>query len=427
MQRLLCRGLSMVALLLLSMSSTQAAPSDAKAAAHRFLSRASMAPVALDFADFLAAQLARDSIDVSGLTELQRQLAALQPGSTCESIELSGLAFDLQLLEQRQQLVATAPPGLSYEGSFSTMPDGRDWYRHWLRSWLLSDVTPEQLTAIARAELSAALALREQQRAPASPHADLPAYRADQHAEIVAGFRQREQVVKAHLEHVFSPAPGFDPVKISPSRLPKSFPAPGIYNGATGEFFYHLQGDTMEGSHMDWLYLHEAVPGHHYQRQLARHERVCPEAEGRLQPMVSTEGWGAYVETLGSALGLLSHPDSAAYVLEWRILRALRVLIDVGIHWQGWSDDQARALWRQYLPGNDFVMEREIARVHRWPVQTITYVYGKHLLEATMDRLRGIGSPAEIRGQLLRMTYLPPAALEYTETLLNRERKDDAG
>jgi len=119
-----------------------------------------MAPVALDFADFLAAQLARDSIDVSGLTELQRQLVALQPGSTCESIELSGLAFDLQLLEQRQQLVATAPPGLSYEGSFSTMPDGRDWYRHWLRSWLLSDVTPEQLTAIARAELSAALALR---------------------------------------------------------------------------------------------------------------------------------------------------------------------------------------------------------------------------------------------------------------------------
>ena len=105
-------------------------------------------------------------------------------------------------------------------------------------------------------------------------------------------------------------------------------------------------------------------------------------------PFVSTEGWAAYVELLGEELGVFNHPHSRLYASEWRVLRALRVLIDIGLHYDGWSEQQAQQLWMQYLPEQPDIMLREIKRIQNWPVQVITYVYGKYRIEQALAQIR---------------------------------------
>jgi uncharacterized protein (DUF885 family) len=103
--------------------------------------------------------------------------------------------------------------------------------------------------------------------------------------------------------------------------------------------------------------------------------------------MALVEGWAAYVETLGSGLGVLETPASQRHVNHWQALRAMRVMVDVGMHDKGWSPDQARQFWLQHFPEGKAVMNREINRIQRWPMQVNSYVYGQYSIEQLRNQL----------------------------------------
>jgi hypothetical protein len=376
------------------------------------------APVQLDFARFLADELDTSQAGTDDLSALRDALLAWTPDNACERIDQQQLLFRLSLIDERRAL-RQASDSPRYGGDFKELQNGQAWYRHWLKSWLLEDVSLEKLEAIARAELNE---LARQRRArERTSVATLPHYPADSHEQIVAALRQRETIVMRHLSEILDLPAALPAPSIQRSSLPADFPAPGIYDPSDQIFIYHPKGNSLAGEHLDWLYLHEAVPGHHLQNIVGRDQPLCAEQTPDDMPMASVEGWAAYAETLGAQVGLLKHPDSRAYLQQWQTLRALRVLIDIGLHARGWSKGEAEALWQRHLPGQEALMRREIARVKRWPAQAITYVYGKHRIEQTL--LNALEQhPAHeaktLRTLVLRLSHLPPAALDEISAFL---------
>jgi uncharacterized protein (DUF885 family) len=166
---------------------------------------------------------------------------------------------------------------------------------------------------------------------------------------------------------------------------------------------------------VDMLLLHESTPGHHFQSHYAAQAKGCPAVLPPVFYSAFAEGWSAYVEEFGRELGVYRQPSDELGAVEWDLVRSIRVVLDVGINYEGWSEQQAHAYWREQLPMLPQLAEREITRVRNWPVQAITYKYGsaviRQLRAAEQARL---GSAFDIRtfhDTLLRNGSLPMAVL----------------
>ena len=184
--------------------------------------------------------------------------------------------------------------------------------------------------------------------------------------------------------HAFSDQFDIQPVEILRSDLGPDFLAEAYYTPETGQFFYNLLAGGFDRRSATWLYLHEAIPGHHYQTQIARTANFCESrmnAAGRPPVYVFVEGWAAYVEDLAREFGVYATIDDDISAIRWDLVRSVRVVLDVGINAYGWSDKQAMEYWQENVPGLLDVAEREITRVRRWPAQAITYKYGAFAIE----------------------------------------------
>lgn len=384
---------------------------------------APLIPVQLEFARFLKVLADQKTLSQHQFKRWYQDLESLSPTNTCELVQHKNMQLQLSLMQERNELIKDGIP--EYRGSFFEMENGQRWYRHWLKSWLLDDVELTVLQDIARSELALVNAHSlELEKRKASNSLDLrqKLFSESDHREIVAEFRKREKMVMAQLSSLLDIQQPVPRVSIKDSNLPKSFPAPGLYNSFSQTFIYHMRNDVFEERYLDWLYLHEGAPGHHLQHIVTKNEPICSSYSGFPEPMVMTEGWAAYIETIGEKFGLLTEPESKAYALEWRKLRAIRVLVDVGIHSLGWSDEQAYQLWRQFWPDSDDIMQREVARIKRWPAQVISYVYGKHLIESAVNRAasyKSKPSDKEILTAVLKLTNQPGHALRFIDHVIN--------
>lgn len=324
----------------------------------------------------------------------------------CQQARLTDIEFQLSLQQEKAELIKTLPsPVPTYQGSFFNLPNGRAWYLHWIKYWLQTDVTIEELQTIAKSELVDA-AKRKASLANVNLPVNNQYFSSDEKTKIIEAFKLRERKVYQNLPTFIAGDYKASAINIVESNLPKSFPAPGIYNPSNQSFIYHLQSESLPKAHMDWLFLHEAVPGHHYQSQWAINNAKC---SGRAASYTFTEGWAAYTELFGQELGLFSDKSSINYALDWQALRAVRVLIDIGIHYFGWSDEQARSLWLEYIPEQQAIMQREIDRIRNWPVQVITYVYGKAMIQQAVKQIELIQPKAtlpEVHANILSLSNL---------------------
>ena len=382
-------------------------------------SKLSLHRTEMEFADYFKQLKNSRFKQQSKLVEnLSAQLVSVSDSSIswCDKVALDNIQYTLQLANSRLELLGRLPAtSPDYQGSFSKLYEGDKWYAHWLQSWLHADVTVAELEAIALSELADAKA-RRAQLSSSELSGSFIELDGDDNAAIVSAYRQREQTVYQRSEQVFGVTFAAKAVNITKSNLPKSFPAPGIYDPATQAFIYHLHGDTLPVKQMDWLFLHEAVPGHHFFSEYAQHAVICPSYKIRQGTTLFTEGWAAYVETLGHQLGLFTDRTSAEYALDWQELRAVRVLIDIGIHTQGWDDSKAQDLWMSHIPEQKDIMVREINRIRRWPVQVITYVYGKAKIMQTIAEIMSRSpetSLADIHRDILNISNFSLRAMDY--------------
>ncbi len=382
----------------------------------------------LDFAVWLAQGKAAAQVSKSKVIAWQSELEKLVPTSICQRIRQRNLQLHLNLMKTRTGLFEQLPADSHYKGSFAILPQGKQWYRHWLNSWLMltadgivSDNDIVRLKQIAKEELANVHPHYLQGQVDADKQ-DKAVFFKSQQSEIEDALWKRQSKVNQQLDKVLGLLPEIPGLNIKESSLPASFPAPGSYEPGNQTFYYHFTDQQLLAESLDWLYLHEAIPGHHLQGHIARTNPTCPSSGSNAAPIVTVEGWAAYVETLGNQLGLYRDPASLNYALEWRILRALRVLMDIGLHDESWSDQQALALWQQYLPMRMDIARRELARIKRWPAQAITYVYGKYRIEQAFENLQILFPKLEkrtLRKQILKLTNHPPHALELLPAIIN--------
>lgn len=134
----------------------------------------------------------------------------------------------------------------------------------------------------------------------------------------------------------------------------------------------------------DWLFIHEGNPGHHFQ---LNYESVVdvPAYRANLNYFGFREGWAAYVEDLGREVGLYQTPYHYYSKWEWDLIRSVRLILDVGINNQGWTDETALTEWKKHITGKDGIGIREIKRMRRWPAQVLSYKAGARAFQIARE------------------------------------------
>ena len=146
-----------------------------------------------------------------------------------------------------------------------------------------------------------------------------------------------------------------------------------------------------------WI-LHEGVPGHHLQIALGQERTDLPAFRRKDEPTAFVEGWALYSEYLGEEMGVYRNPHERFGRLSFNMWRACRLMMDVGIHWKGWSAEQAAACLRDNTTLPESVVLGETRRYIAWPAQALAYKIGELQIIAERKRAEAaLGTGFDIR------------------------------
>ncbi|HEU4704760.1 MAG TPA: DUF885 domain-containing protein, partial [Sphingomicrobium sp.] len=250
-----------------------------------------------------------------------------------------------------------------------------------------------------------------------------PKYKMKSREALTARYYEIGKAVDAQIPRFFSTVPR-TPLEIRPYEpFREKFEAGGSYNSGSadgtrpGIFYfnaYDLPSRTTPG--MTTLYLHEGAPGHHFQISLAQENTALPSFMRFGGNTAYAEGWGLYAETLGYDMGFFKDPIQRFGTLSDEMLRAMRLVVDTGIHSKGWTRSQAIDYM---LAHSDMGRTDATAEVERYiviPSQALAYKIGA----LTIQRLRKkaeteLGDKFDIRdfhAQVLMTGALPLTILE---------------
>jgi len=164
------------------------------------------------------------------------------------------------------------------------------------------------------------------------------------------------------------------------------------------------------------LTLHEGVPGHHHQIALAQELGELPRFRRDTYITAFGEGWGLYAERLGIEMGIYTTPYEHFGRLTYEMWRACRLVVDTGIHYFGFSREQAEACLLENSALAPHNVRTEVARYIAWPGQALAYKTGELLIRELRDRAEaGLGAGFDLRAfhdHLLAEGALPLEALE---------------
>jgi uncharacterized protein (DUF885 family) len=298
------------------------------------------------------------------------------------------------LRKLRDYLASTYIPQARETIAMSDLPDGEAWYALKLRTFTTTALTPEQIHQLGLAEVRRIRGEMDTLIASTGfrgSFADFSQFlRTDPHffydrpEDLVAGYRDIAKRIDPALMKLFGRLPRLPyGVKALDSEGAKSAPA-GYYNngsfvgGQPGWFLvnaYDLKARPKWG--MAALTLHEAVPGHHLQYSIAQELEDLPEwRKWDLYPAYA-EGWALYAEGLGTELGIYDDPYSSFGRLSNEIWRALRLVVDTGLHTRGWTRQQAIDYYLANSARSAHEIGNEVDRIIAHPGTVPVYKVGE--------------------------------------------------
>jgi uncharacterized protein (DUF885 family) len=146
------------------------------------------------------------------------------------------------------------------------------------------------------------------------------------------------------------------------------------------------------------LTLHESAPGHAFQMPIAMEHKDQPEFRQHTYISAFGEGWALYCEKLGVEMGMYDTPYDRFGMLGYQIWRAARLVVDTGIHSQGWTRARAIDYFREYTALPEHEIQTEIDRYIAWPAQALSYYLGEMaILEARSKAEKALGDRFNIR------------------------------
>ncbi len=291
-------------------------------------------------------------------------------------------------------LVNTYIPASRESIAMGDLPNGKAWYAYQARVSTTTNLTPEQIHQIGLSEVKRIR--REMDELIASTgfkgsFADFcqflrtdPRFFYDKPEDLLMGYRDIAKRIDPELVKLFGKLPrlpyGVIPVPAysEKSQTTAYYDEGSLAAGRPGEFnanTYDLK--SRPKWEMEALTAHEAVPGHHLQLSLAQELEGVPEWRKHDDYTAFVEGWGLYAESLGSEIGLYKDPYSHFGQLTYEVWRAIRLVVDTGMHTMGWTRQQAIDYFKANSAKADHDIEVEVDRYIVWPGQALAYKIGE--------------------------------------------------
>lgn len=294
----------------------------------------------------------------------------------------------------------------------SSLPDGHAWYAFEVRRSTTTEMKPDEVFAVGEREVARIHTEMEEAMRATGFDGTLPQFiamlRTDKrfYAPDLQTYIEKASEIGKRVDGLLPGWFGRLPrltwtIRVKPPELEASSSGYDLGDPEKG-----APGTVVVGTHSyesplfglpAWI-LHEGVPGHHLQIALAQERTDLPPFRRKDEPTAFIEGWALYAEQLGKDMGVYRNAYEHFGRLSFDMWRACRLEMDVGIHWKGWSKEQAESCLRENTALPEKSVVRETQRYIAWPAQALAYKIGE--LQFLAERRRAeqaLGSRFDIR------------------------------
>ena len=316
---------------------------------------------------------------------------------------------------------------------FLDIPGGKEQYNYLIKFWTTTDLPADTIYNLGLKEVARIKGEMEKVKTQVGFKGDMKAffhyvsddkrfliYKTDK--EVIEGFKAIERKMQPQLSKLFDVVPKtkFEVRQTEEFREASASAEynPGAPDGSRPGIFYVPVIDAAKFSYtgMETLFLHEAIPGHHYQISLQYENKELPRFQRYAWYGAYGEGWALYAESLGSELGLFTDPYQYFGHLGDEMHRAIRLVVDVGMHAKGWSREKALAYMRENEPISEEGAVAEIERYMAIPAQALSYKIGQlKIRELRIKAEKELGEKFSIsafHGEVLKDGCLPLEVFE---------------
>lgn len=329
-------------------------------------------------------------------------------------------------------------PASRTTAGISNVPGGTDYYNYLVKQWTTTNMTPDEVFELGQSEVKRIRGEMEKVMAEVGFKGDLKQFFEYLHTDkkffpfktkedVLNGYRAIEDREKPHLKNLFNVFPK-TPFEIRQTEAFREASASAEYSQGSADgtrpgIFYVpiIDPSKFNNISMEDLFLHEAIPGHHYQISLQQENTDLPAFRRFIWYGAYGEGWALYTESLGKELGLYEDPHQYFGMLSEEMHRAIRLVVDAGMHTKGWTREQAI----QFSVDNEAEslsdITSEIERYMAIPGQALSYKVGQlkifELRHKAEQELGDKFSLSKFHDEILHDGCLPIAVLE---TKMNR-------
>lgn len=282
-------------------------------------------------------------------------------------------------------------------------PDGDKMYSYFIKTYTTTDLTANEIFDIGQKEVERLTSEMEKVKDSVGFKGSLVEFfnfiRTDKSMmpykepqEVIDHFNNIYQTIRPHLSELFDKLPRTEfEVKRTEAFRENSASAeyhPGSLDGTRpGRFYVPVPDVSAYNIYSDEvLFLHEAIPGHHFQISKQQEDTALPEFRRICWYTAYGEGWALYCESLGNELGLYKDPYQYFGMLSMEIHRAIRLVIDVGLHAKGWTREQAIEYSLQHEAEPEASIISEVERYMALPGQALAYKIGQLKILELRDR-----------------------------------------
>ena len=325
-------------------------------------------------------------------------------------------------------------PATRASSGMAALPDGEAWYAYNASSSTTTDLTPAQIHQIGLDEVARIHGLiRTEVMDKVGFEGTLqeffefmktdPRFQFESEDALLTHYRGLEATVNQHVPKLFSltPKADFEIRPVEPFRAQSaaggSYMRPSEDGSRPGVFYVNTYDlPTRQTCDAEDLFLHEAIPGHHFQLALQQELTGLPMFRRFGGETAFTEGWGLYAESLGKDLGLYQDPYNYFGYLQNELWRAIRLVVDTGLHSKGWTREQVIAYMLENSATGETPAISETERYMAIPGQALAYKIGELKIQELRDRAEAaLGEDFDIRAfhaEVLKDGSVPLEVLE---------------